>query len=56
MSFELFYAVIGAPLLMLLGGLATVGITKLLERRERRLYRKDGRPRSPEPKPSGFPR
>ena len=56
MSFELFYAVIGAPLLMLLGGLATVGITKLLERRERRLYDTDGRPRLAGPKPSGMSR
>ena len=46
MSFELFYAIIGAPLLMLLGGLATVGITKLLERRERRLYDDHGYPRA----------
>ena len=45
MSFELFYAVIGAPLLMLHGGLATVGITRLLERREQRLYDGDGRRR-----------
>lgn len=47
MSFELFYATIGAPLVMLFGGLATVGITKLLERRERRLYDSDGWPRIP---------
>lgn len=45
MSFELFYATIGAPLLILFGGLATVGITRLLERREHRLYDKDGRRR-----------
>ena len=46
MSFELFYAVIGAPLLMLFGGLATVAITELLERRERRLYDSQGWPRA----------
>jgi hypothetical protein len=45
MSYELFYATIGAPLLMFLGGLATIGITKLLERRERRLYDDRGYPR-----------
>lgn len=47
MSFELFYATMGAPLLMLFGGLAMVGITKRLERRERRLYDSDGWPRTP---------
>lgn len=41
-GWETFYVVIGAPLLMFLAGLSGVGITKLLERRERRLHDQRG--------------
>ena len=38
MSWQLVYAVFGAPLLMLLAGLAAVWIHSAIERRDRRLY------------------
>ena len=45
MTWEIFYAVLGAPLLMLLAGLSMVVVHQILERRERRLYDERGYPR-----------
>ena len=45
MSFELFYAVFSAPLLMLSAGVLAVAMHRLQDRRDRRLDDEQGWPR-----------
>ncbi len=45
MTWELAYAVFGAPLLLVVFGFVMLRVTRFLERRERRTYDDAGRPR-----------